>query len=249
MLEPSRKLEINGGRVEHGKRYLLKLQAGYPGYSDAQIDDYGGRRRKDFLWEPGTNLSLRAKFSHSKSDLVGTAGFGFWNVPFGDPTVFWPALPRAVWFFYASHPSDLPLAKKGPGRGWFVSTIDAMSLAAIYLAPFTLPIVLLNHISRVRNWLWPIVQERLKISFSELENSMTQWHFYQLEWGKAGCRFWIDNNLIASTNLTPKGPLGFVCWIDNQYLCLTNTGRLRWGTLSVPQEQWLEVEDLQISRF
>jgi hypothetical protein len=37
--------------------------------------------------------------------------------------------------------------------------------------------------------------------------------------------------------------------MDNQYMVVTNRGRLGWGTLPVVQDQWLEVEDLKIARF
>ena len=48
--------------------------------------------------------------------LRGTAGFGFWNYPFsvrGDPLM----LPEAVWFFYASPPSNMALIPGVPGWG------------------------------------------------------------------------------------------------------------------------------------
>ena len=244
-----RHLEINGGKVINGNRCRLLLQPDQTGYSDAQFDDYGGKRRGQYPWMPETRLSIKARFSHPKPDLVGTAGFGFWNAPFGDPTVFMPALPRAAWFFFASYPSDLPLTMRGPGRGWFVSTIDASAPAAWLMAPFALPIIVLNNFSRVRNRLWPKVRQRLNITFSDMQVALDQWHTYRLEWRRENCQFWIDDQEVASTNSSPKGPLGFVCWMDNQFMIVTNTGRLRWGTLSVVQDQWLEVEDLKIARF
>ncbi len=102
-MRPFRRLEINGGYVE-GSRvedYRLVLPPVAKGYADAQIDDYGGLKRGDYHWLPGTRMILEAKFSHSESELIGTAGFGFWNAPYGDPTVPWPTLPQAAWFFLA----------------------------------------------------------------------------------------------------------------------------------------------------
>ena len=249
MLDNWRQLEINGGKIISGDVFHLSLEPGSTGYSDAQIDDYGTKRRSEYPWMPGTRLSLDARFSHPDSALVGTGGFGFWNAPFGDPTVGWPALPKAVWFFYASYPSDLPLALKGPGRGWFASTIDANTPATLYLAPLCLPIILLNHSSQFRYRTWPKIRKKLNIAFSPIQSTLEEWHNYQLDWHDDNCRFFIDQREMLSTNCSPRGPLGFVCWIDNQYLVATTRGRVRWGTISLVRKQWMEVKNLEIARF
>ena len=87
-------------------------------YTDAQIDDYAGRARSAFPWHPPLRMEVRARSSlpaatatstnESMNILRGTAGFGFWNYPFsirGDILM----LPEAVWFFYASPPSNMAL--------------------------------------------------------------------------------------------------------------------------------------------
>jgi hypothetical protein len=218
------------------------------GYTDAQIDDYSGRSRRHYPWQPGVELSLQARFSHSVNDLVGTAGFGFWNAPFGDPTVPWPTLPQAVWFFYASPPNDLPLASTGPGRGWFAATLDATTSRALAMAPFAPIVLLLNQITAVRRQLWPRVQQRLGISFAPIELDMTAWHDYRLLWRAEGSAFFVDGRLLLQTPHSPCGPLGFVCWLDNQYMVATANGRFRWGTLPVNTNQWLEVQNLVVAR-
>jgi len=111
-----RQLELNGGRVLPGKTWRLHLDPAEDGYADAQLDDYGGLARRAYRWHRGTSMTLRARFSHLAGELIGTAGFGFWNAPFGDPTVGWPTLPKATWFFYASTPSDLPFPEEGEMR-------------------------------------------------------------------------------------------------------------------------------------
>ena len=100
-------LEVNGGRVSGGPPWHLDIPETKKGYTNAQLDDYHGLRRKHYPWNPGTHLSLRARFSNNGSELRGTAGFGFWNAPFADPSVPWPTFPRAVWFFFASAPKYL----------------------------------------------------------------------------------------------------------------------------------------------
>ncbi len=250
-----RRLEINGGNVIGESPICLKLPATKDIYADAQIDDYGldinekknrGRRRH-LIWRPGVHLFLRAQFSHGKNELVGTAGFGFWNAPYGDSTVRSIVLPQAAWFFYASPPNDLPFAQEGPGRGWFAATIDASTKTAVAMVPFAPLILILNQFHLLRKRVWPVVRRRSGISFAPIGYQMDAWHEYELAWMPEGCSFKIDGEPVLQTEYSPRGPLGFVCWIDNQYLVLTNRGRLGWGVLPTNKEQWLEIEDLQIS--
>ncbi len=250
-----RVLELGGGRVL-GKRPFpqhpirLELPAKGEGYCDAQIDDYGlvQNGRSHYFWQVGVEMTLRARFSHNADALVGTAGFGFWNAPFGDPTVKWPALPKTVWFFLGAAPNDLPLALHGKGQGWFASTLDATSRRAKWMIPLAPVVLLLNQNGRLRGRIWPWVRKRLGISFAPLEIDLREWHEYRLEWRESGCAFWVDGRLILQTAHAPKGPLGFVCWVDNQYMVLTNRGRFGWGTSSLEQPQWLEISDLKIEQ-
>lgn len=249
-----RKLQLNGGKVMGEAPTRLLLPPSEQVYVDAQIDDYGAgangkrllRSRRNYPWRPGTNLRLNARFSHRTGELVGTAGFGFWNAPFGDPTVRWPALPQAAWFFYASRPSNLPLAEEGPGRGWFAATLDASRASAIMMAPLAPVIVILDQVDSLRRRFWPAVRRGLRISYAQIDADIREWHDYALRWRKEGCVFSIDGGTALETHYSPRGPLGFVCWLDNQYLVLTNRGRLGWGVLPVPTEQWLEVDELEV---
>ncbi|MBK8906252.1 MAG: hypothetical protein IPM53_34050 [Anaerolineaceae bacterium] len=253
MTDNFRVLEINGGEVRGERPYpshpfQLHLAPCPNGYTDAQIDDTIGSRR-DFPWRPGTRLSLRARFSHEADQLVGTAGFGFWNASFGDPSIPWPMLPQATWFFFGSPPTDLPLAQAGPGQGWFTATLDTTTWRAVALAPLAPLVLLLNQFAGLRRRIWPWVQKRLQISFQPIQETMSEWHEYQLMWRASGCEFWLDGRLIHRTPCSPHGPLGFVCWIDNQYMVATASGRFRWGTIPVAASQFLEVDDLHIERI
>lgn len=237
--------EINGGRVERGEGWRLSLPVTTAVYANAQLDDYGGKNgRSAYPWHPGLTLTLQARFSHPAHELVGTAGFGFWNAPFGDSSQRWPALPQAVWFFFGSPPTDLPLAAQGAGRGWFAATLDAARPRAWGLAPLAPAVVLLNRLPSVRRRLWPWVQQRLGISYAPLTTALTEWHHYSLVWLHEGCTFAVDGKIVAQTSHAPRGPLGFVCWLDNQFLLVTPNGRLRWGVLPTKQPQWLECKDI-----
>jgi hypothetical protein len=246
-----RRLELNGGKVVGERPFphnplKLQLPICQTGYTNAQIDDYGGQRRAGYPWRPGTRLRLRARFSHEADQLVGTAGFGFWNAPFGDPTLPWPALPQATWFFFGSPPNDLPLAQREPGRGWYAATLDATAWRAIRLLPLAPMVLLLNQFSKLRYKIWPWVQRQLQISYQPIAEPMAAWHEYELVWLQEGCRFLIDGRLIQKTPFSPRGSLGFVCWIDNQFMVAQANGRLHWGTVPIKTPQFLELSALQI---
>ena len=242
---PWRTLEINGGHIEVGQSVCLRLPAGATGYADAQFDDYGGSNGQ-FRWNPGA-MQLSARFSHPVGVLQGTAGFGFWNAPYGDPSHRRPALPRAAWFFYASAPNDLPFAPGTPGRGWFASSIGVTRAAILSLLPISPLVLALNQIASLRSRIWPAVREHLGLGAVPLELDMTEWHEYSLHWGREECRFAVDGQPVMSTSHSPHGPLGFVCWMDNQFLVLTPRGRIRSGVLGIATSQWMEVTDLWVS--
>lgn len=243
-----RRLELNGGHVEGDPPRRLILPPTGPGYADAQFDDYAGRGgRRHLPWRPGVTMQLAARFSHDADGLRGTAGFGFWNAPFGDPSVGGIALPQATWFFFASAPSDLPFSEGRPGRGWFAGTVDAATPRALSIAPLAPLALLANQIGSLRRTIWPAIRRRLAISHAVVDAPMSAWHSYELRWGTDGCRFLVDGRLVLDTPHAPHGPLGFVCWIDNQYLVLTPRGRLAWGVLATSATQWLEIRDLELT--
>ena len=130
---------------------LVNTNASAQRYTNAQIDDYGGLPRRRFLWSPPLTLTVRARFSHPAARvrgdcdcdfqyqptteagpiLGGTAGFGFWNDPFVMTDRRPPALPRAIWFFYASPPSNMKLDLHTPGCGWKGSASSSLVVSAM----------------------------------------------------------------------------------------------------------------------
>jgi hypothetical protein len=248
------RLETGGGRLEAAEAGLRMVTADTTErrYADAQIDDTQGRARRDFLWRPPLTLTVRARFSHDASQtagdggLRGTAGFGFWNDPFLMTGWRIPIPPRALWFFYASPPSDMALYSTVPGFGWKAATIDALRPGAAALAltaPLSVPLM---NIGRVYRAFWPAAQRVLGIREAEVPGRMTGWHTYTIEWGEDRARFDVDDRMILECATAPAGPLGLVIWLDNQYLVATPCGRLRYGLLATPGEQWLELEWVEI---
>ena len=215
-------------------------------YTDAQLDDYAGMPRRLFPHRPPIRLSIRARFSSEA--LIGTAGFGLWNHPF-TPNRGLPTLPRAIWFFYASPPSNMQLALDVKGYGWKAAMIDATRPSALAMIPLAPIILVLNRSRKFYRRVWPIVQRWLSIAEQALPNDlMLDWHTYTIDWGIRRARFSIDDRCVWETDRSPRGPLGFVAWIDNQFAVVTPRGQLKSGLLDIPHAQWLEIKTSEVSR-
>ena len=233
------------GQIDHDR--LLLPGAARDCYSDAQLDDYAPRSgvtRRSFPHRPPFRVSLQARFSSSA--IIGTAGFGLWNHPFA-PGGGLPALPRALWFFYASPPSDMQLALDVPGYGWKAAAIDATRPSALALIPFAPLVLLLNRSRRFYRRVWPIVQRGLRIAEKSLPfDLMTDWHTYSIEWRIDRAMLSVDGRIVLETDRPSRGRMGFVAWIDNQYAIVTPTGRLGFGLLDLPAPQWLEIKTSEV---
>jgi hypothetical protein len=217
-------------------------------YTNAQIDDYQKLARRDFFWRPPVQMLVRARFSHPAGELCGTAGFGFWNDPFLMTGWRWPAPPQATWFFYSSPPSNMKLELNTPGPGWKAATIDAGRwpfFALLPTAPLAVPLMNIDTLYRLA---WPIGQRAIHVSESLIPAAMTDWHSYSLTWGKNTAHFKVDGETVLICHSSPAGPLGFVLWLDNQYMVATPWGRFKYGLLERPGRQWLEVSYLEIDR-
>ena len=249
--EPSprwRQYVVGAGAMRRtaGALRFLTVDATASQYSDAQLDDYAGLPRRRFPWSPPLRLAVRARFSHHGGELKGTAGFGFWNDPFLMTGARLPALPRAIWFFLASAPSNLKLDLSTPGCGWKAATIDALRPVAGLLAPFAPAAALMMNVRPVYRALWPTIQRALRVRETLVDVDVTEWHTYTLGWGDESASFAVDGKPVLENAPSPRGPLGFVMWLDNQYMVATPWGRFRWGLLDVPGSQWLDVDWLTI---
>jgi hypothetical protein len=223
-------------------------------YTDAQIDDYGERARSAFPWRPPLRMEVCARsslpaatlttMSGSSNFLHGTAGFGFWNYPFsvrGDILT----LPEAIWFFYASPPSDMTLVPDSVGWGWKAQVVHSLR-ADVFAA--VLPTALATGWARWTGQTRPAVRWLQRLSGTHevlLSVDMTTWHTYALEWRKETATFWIDSTLVLHVPQPPMRPLGFVAWLDNQYAMATPQGVLHFGTVA-SGPQWFELDSVRI---
>jgi hypothetical protein len=239
-------LLIGGGKVERdGDRARMILPpTPHRTYADAQLDDYHGLRRNRFPDSPPVRMTVRARASHPAP--AGTLGFGFWNDPFSlSGGVL--AAPNSVWFFYASPPSELALAEGVPGWGWKAATLNSGRLHPLILAPAALAAMALTRVPGLGRPVMAAARRAVQAHEAMLADvSLTEWHTYELEWWDDMAVFRVDRVERLRSPAPPRGPLGFVTWLDNQYAIASREGKFGFGLCEVKQEQWLEVEGLKV---
>ena len=224
--------------------YRLSIPRGEDdNYRVAQIDDYTHLKRRHFPAQPPQNLSLHARVS--AQSLPGTWGFGLWNDPFGfsfgfgGKTLRLPALPNAIWFFHASDENYLSFGD-GPGNGFLVQVFRSPSSSIPYFPLMRVGASYLFSRSKARSMMSGIVEEEE----IRLDLDVTQWHRYRFEWMEKQSAFWVDDDLVLETSMSPHPPLGMVIWIDNQYAAWHPEGKVQFGVLK-NEECWLEVDKIE----
>ena len=212
-------------------------------YRDAQLDDYSQLPRHKF---PHRTLSLSLRARISSISPAGTWGFGLWNDPFGLSLGFGgspfrlPALPNAVWFFYASPQNYLSFTDNKPAQGFLAQTFRSPKFhPLLMLVGLTLPFSPRS----TRILLSKVIDE----DSIALRVDVTQWHKYKLEWEAKRTAWYIDDVLAFESPVSPNAsrPLGVIIWIDNQYAAFTPEGKIAFGVLE-NEEEWLEIKGLEI---
>jgi hypothetical protein len=240
----------------------LEMPPGLQGqYRLAQLDDYGWLSRRTFPWCSPLTLTLRARAS--AKDLPGTWGFGLWNDPFGmgGSTIRrLPTLPNTAWFFHASPPNYLSFRNDPPlpAQGFLAATFRSPAVPAplLVLAVPSLALLALPATARgLRRLASRIIQQDaalVRVSTSEVytgvgsQVDVTDWHTYSISWLSDGVIFNVDDRVIFSTPVVPRGRLGLVLWIDNQYAAWPPNARPSYGTLPNPEPAWIEIEALHL---
>ena len=239
-----------GAGVEsHGpSAWRLVIPPGPAGvYRWSQLDDYLVLPRWRFPHRPPFSLMLRARVS--AENLQGTWGMGLWNDPFsagmglGGAGLRFPALPNAAWFFHASPPNHLALRDEIPGNGLLAGVFRAPLLPGVLLLPAAPAALLL---------VWPAAARLLRRLAARivrddavlLNLNPILWHEYRIDWEERRVVFTLDGGRVFETRFAPRGRLGLVIWIDNQYAAFPPDGRIRSGTLETAERAWLDVEFL-----
>ncbi len=251
------KLTLQGNGEIASADSILRLSfeaAAEDRYTNAQIDDYTTSSGIHFSWRPPLRMDVRARASNPAAHpngtqgrfaLVGTAGFGFWNLPFSPAGKLF-RLPEAVWFFYASPPSQMQLVPGSPGWGWKAQIVHAQRLGALAAGLPTLANVALARFTGNQAPAAQWVQRLSGARESILDADLSDWHDYRLEWRREAARFWVDDALVFTAPNPPRGPLGFVAWLDNQYAIATPRGVFHFGALNSGPE-WLDIDSLSIT--
>lgn len=214
-------------------------------YHDAQISSY--HTRQGFTYAPPLKMTVRAYY---EGDVQGTAGFGFWNHPYapGSVGIRGLRLPKAVWFFFGSPPHNLAMVRGVPGDGWKAMTFNASNPLFVALAPLAPLGMLLMRIPVLYRWVWPTIGERaIGAGEASLDSALLhEPHTYTLDWREDGVTFSVDGEIVHESQRAPRGKMGFIAWIDNQYAIVTPQGHFGFGVLPVPQPQSLILESITI---
>ena len=237
--------------VEQG-RWRMEIPAGPAGeYRWAQLDDYLELARRKFLWQPPLWLELRARVS--ARGLPGTWGFGLWNDPFsasmglGGSATRLPALPNTAWFFHAGAPNYLAFRDDHPAQGFLAAAFRAPNIPALLMAPagLALPLLAARPAARLARRMARMFIDETAVL---VPGDPTGWRSYRLDWSAERVTFWVDSEELLTTPVSPRGPLGLVLWIDNQFAAFPPSGKLRMGTSVNTEPAWLEVEALSIKQ-
>lgn len=248
------KIHLAGGGEAvktRGGEWRLSIPDGAHGaYRLAQLDDYSPLPRGSFHWQAPFSLSLRARASSAA--IPGTWGFGLWNDPFsmgvlgGGGKARLPALPNTAWFFFAAPPNHLSLRDDLPAQGWLAATFRSPRWppALLALGALALPLLLIPPAARA---LRRLARRVVRQDAVALACDPSDWHAYSLEWEEDEVCFRVDGGEVLRSRVAPLGRLGLVLWVDNQYMSIPPSGRIRYGTLATQVETWIEIRDLAIT--
>src|SRR5204862_7032133 len=117
--------------------------------------------------------------------------------------------------------------------------------AALAWAPLAAPVILANQSPALRRRIWPRVQRALGIAEAPIDPLAQEWRTYTIEWRIDTARFALDGAVVLETDRAPRGPPGFVAWVDNQWMVATPRGRFGWGLLDAAA-QWMDLALVRI---
>ncbi len=243
--------QVTCSETTDGPSLLFRIEAGPASrYRLAQMDDYSRLPRGDLLYRPPVSLTMKARVSDRS--LPGTWGFGFWNDPFAlgmgirGSGIRLPALPQAAWFFFGSPKNDLSFQSTTPANGLMASVFASRPVppAVLTLGLPLLPLLLTRNTARqVRRAAARFIHDEYAI----LNHDATQWHSYRLDWLTGSVVFSVNGQVVYTSMVSPRPPLGLVIWIDNQFAAFSTGGSVHFGTQENPAPAVLEIQQPVIS--
>lgn len=236
---------------DEGQGFRLSNPAGTANrYCVAQLDDYNRRSRRNYPHHAPLKFRLEARIY--SANHRGTWGFGLWNAPFsfgighGGGAVL-PALPNAAWFFHASPENYLSFRNDRPGNGFLAQTFQSSRYPGLLytpLAPLALLLPLRSTARILRGLIRRILVRDDGLLLADLDPE--EWHEYEISWTTGQVMFFVDGSPVFDSPFAPRGPLGFVIWIDNQFAAFEPDGRLGYGLLDNPDLAWLDIRALSL---
>lgn len=210
--------------------------------SDAEIDDHRTVTRERLPWKPPLRMTVRARMSHPTGEMLGTAGFGFWNDPFdwiGNVQV----PPNALWFFYGSPKNDMAFVPEVQGHGWKAAVLNGGRVDPVTMAVgnfvFQLP--------GMSKLVFGLAQTRIGANEQVLDGvGLTDWHDYRIDWRVHEARFYVDGVEIMCASKPPNVALGFVAWVDNNYAVMGPGKDFAFGRMSIPHQQWMDLSHVRV---
>lgn len=126
-------------------------------------------------------------------------------------------------------------------------SLTTPAVPPLLLAPAALAGLALSRIPIVRRPVMRFALGRVRCDETLLDARLANWATYEILWREKQVEFWVDEELVLAGDHPPRGPLGFVAWIDNQYALATPETGLRFGVIQPQSEQRLEIQDLIVT--
>jgi hypothetical protein len=235
------RLAVGSAWVEESYGLKLILKSVPEGFlSTAQLDDFQTLPREYFPWQPPVTLRLRARASLPSGQLLGTAGFGFWNNMAPLSSTHMEVFPNWMWFYYAS-PQTTISPVHGPANGWKASVVHG-GLGGERAMAWN------DTLLRI-----PLIGKKLgRVQMPAREKSLENWDFsvwhdFEIYWHREAVHFRIDGDEVLEAHLRVEMPLAFIAWMDNNYAGIQPDGNVELGYLAVPEEQMLIIDNLEIT--
>jgi len=234
--------------------WKLSLPTSNKKYHCSQLDDYKHLDRSDFAWTPGSVLSLEARVS--QADLKGTWGFGFWNDPFQVRFGIkggsfsgrrLPVLPNSTWFFYAAPPNYLTFRDNHPSQG-LLAAVFSSALIPSWILGLGVPVLPLLGIPLTARYIRKCISNFINEDAKLLQHDVTSWNNYEIHWNQVMIEYMLNGEIIWCTRIVPKGRLGFLIWIDNQYAAFSDKGVFKTGLSEISENHWLEVKNIRVKK-